>query len=150
QRSSYLAHEALAPWPAWLGRPRLRTSTVVRLRQTRLLLASDPRLSLLTRKRRLAGLRQRCLATWAGRGPRAVGSGGLDLACCVWVGFGDAAKGDFEAEGAEPSGVVGDLAAEVAPALVVVRAKGSGSACRGWTAVCGRPSAGCSRWRAPS
>jgi hypothetical protein len=29
------------------------------------------------------------------------GSGGLGLACGVWVWFGDAAQGDFEAEGAE-------------------------------------------------
>jgi len=42
------------------------------------------------------------------------------LACSVWFGFGDAAEGDFEAEGAEFADVVGDLAADVALALVVV------------------------------
>jgi hypothetical protein len=34
----------------------------------------------------------------------------LRLACSVWVGFGDAAKGDLEAEGAELADVAGDLA----------------------------------------
>ena len=40
------------------------------------------------------------------------GSGGLGLACGVRVWFGDAAQGDFEAEGAELADVVGDLAAD--------------------------------------
>ena len=39
------------------------------------------------------------------------------------VGFGDAAEGDFEAEGAELADVVADLAADIAAALVVVRAE---------------------------
>jgi len=47
------------------------------------------------------------------------GSGGLG-ACCT-AGFGDAAEGDFEAEGAEFADVVGDLPADVLPALVIVR-----------------------------
>ena len=38
-------------------------------------------------------------------------------------GFRDAAEGDFEAEGAELADVMGDLAADVALALVVVRAE---------------------------
>ena len=38
-------------------------------------------------------------------------------------GVGDAAEGDFEAEGAELADVVGDLAADVALAFVVVRAE---------------------------
>ena len=51
------------------------------------------------------------------------GSGGLGGACLVWIGFGAAAEGDVEAEGAELADVVGDLAADVALALVVVRAE---------------------------
>ncbi len=47
----------------------------------------------------------------------------LRLACSVWVGVGDAAEGDFEAGGSELADVVGDLAAHVALALVVVRAE---------------------------
>jgi hypothetical protein len=39
------------------------------------------------------------------------------------VRVGDAAEGDFEAEVAELADVVGDLAADVAAALVVVRAE---------------------------
>jgi hypothetical protein len=39
------------------------------------------------------------------------------------LGSGDAALGHFEAEGAEPADVVGDLAADIALALVVVRAE---------------------------
>ncbi len=46
------------------------------------------------------------------------GSGGLGLACGVWVWFGDAAQGDFEAEGAELADVTGDLAADAGLALV--------------------------------
>ena len=38
-------------------------------------------------------------------------------------GFGAAAEGDLEAEGAELADVVGDLAADVALAFVVVRAE---------------------------
>src|SRR5262249_61984827 len=38
-------------------------------------------------------------------------------------GFGDAAKGDFEAEGAELADVVRDLAVDVAATFVVVRAE---------------------------
>ena len=69
-------------------------------------------------------MRQRTLAIWAGQGLRGrYGSGGLGRACSVWVGFGDAAEGDFEAEGSELADVVGDLAAGVALALVVVRAE---------------------------
>jgi hypothetical protein len=41
----------------------------------------------------------------------------------VGFGFGDAAEGDFESEGAELADVVGDLAVDVAAALVVVRAE---------------------------
>jgi hypothetical protein len=51
------------------------------------------------------------------------GSGGLGRACPVGFGFGDAADGDFEAEGSERADVVGDLAAGVALAVVVVRAE---------------------------
>ena len=69
-------------------------------------------------------MRQRTLAIGAGQGLRGrYGSGGLGRACSVWVGFGDAAEGDFEAEGSELADVVGDLAAHVALALVVVRAE---------------------------
>ena len=50
-----------------------------------------------------------------------MGSGGL--ACPVWLGSGGAAEGDFEAEVAELADVVGDLPADVALALVVVRAE---------------------------
>ena len=50
-----------------------------------------------------------------------MGSGGL--AGPVWLGFGGAAEGDFEAEVAELADVVGDLTAEVGAALVVVRAE---------------------------
>jgi hypothetical protein len=39
------------------------------------------------------------------------------------MGFGAAAEGDFESEGAELADVVGDLAVDVAAALVVVRAE---------------------------
>ena len=46
-------------------------------------------------------------------------SGGLGRAGCVWVGFGDAAERDFEAEGAELADVVGDLAAGGGLAFVV-------------------------------
>jgi hypothetical protein len=51
------------------------------------------------------------------------GSGGLGGACWVGVGFGEAAEGDLEAECAEFADVVGDLAADVALAFVVVRAE---------------------------
>ena len=51
------------------------------------------------------------------------GSGSLGGACLVWIGFGAAAEGDFEAEDAELADVMGDLAADVALALVVVRAE---------------------------
>src|SRR5208283_4702544 len=75
------------------------------------------------------------------------GSGGLGRGCSVRAGFGDAAEGDFETEGSELADVVGDLAAGVALALVVVRAEVLIISCRGWIAACGRPSAWCSRWR---
>ena len=52
---------------------------------------------------------------WCGSGCLVVCSGG--------VRFGEAGEGDFEAEGAELADVVGDLAADVALALVVVRAE---------------------------
>jgi hypothetical protein len=69
-------------------------------------------------------VRQRTLAIWAGQGLRGLdGSGGLGLACSVGFGFGDAAEGDFEAGAAELADVVGDLAAHVALAVVVVRAE---------------------------
>jgi hypothetical protein len=45
------------------------------------------------------------------------------VACSIWFGFGDAAEGDFEADSAELADVVGDLAADVTLALVVVRAE---------------------------
>ena len=48
-------------------------------------------------------------------------SGGL--ARPVRLGSRDAAEGDLEAEGSELADVVGDLAADVAVALVVVRAE---------------------------
>ena len=68
-------------------------------------------------------MRQRTVAIGAGQGLR----GGMGQAawagpCSVWAGFGDAAEGDLEAEGAELADVVGDMAADVALALVVVRA----------------------------
>ena len=78
---------------------------------------------------------------------RRYGSGGLGRGCSVWVGFGDAAEGDFEAEGAELADVVGDLAADDRAGVRSSPGRGPGTACRGWTAACGRPSAGCSRWR---
>jgi hypothetical protein len=69
-------------------------------------------------------MRQLTLAIWCRSGPAGrYGSGGLGRACSVGFGFGGAAEGDFEAEGAELAGVVGDLAADVALALVVVRAE---------------------------
>jgi hypothetical protein len=43
----------------------------------------------------------------------------LGLACPVWAGSGGAAEGDFESEVAELADMVGDLAADVALALVV-------------------------------
>ena len=51
------------------------------------------------------------------------GSGGLGRSCPVWTGFGDAAEGDFEAEGAELADVVGDLPPGAGLAVVVVRAE---------------------------
>src|SRR5271169_3347835 len=67
------------------------------------------------------GARQQAQAVAGGAGAcGAVWSGGLGLACSVWLGFGDAAQGDFEAEGAELADVVSDLPAGVALALVVV------------------------------
>ena len=67
-------------------------------------------------------MRQRTLAIWAGQGLRGwYGSGGLGRACSVGAGFGDAAEGDFEAEGSELADVAGDLAAHVPLAVVVVR-----------------------------
>jgi hypothetical protein len=57
------------------------------------------------------GLRGRC------------GSGGLAVGGSAWFGCGDAAQGDFEAEGAELADVVADLPAGLAAALVVVRAE---------------------------
>ena len=69
-------------------------------------------------------MRQRTLTIGAGQGLAGrYGSGGLDRACSVWVWFGEAAEGDLEAEGAELADVVGDLAAGVALAFVVVRAE---------------------------
>ena len=68
-------------------------------------------------------MRQRTLAIGRVRACGAYGSGGLGRVCSVGFGFGDAAEGDFEAEGAELADVVGDLAADVALALVVVRAE---------------------------
>jgi hypothetical protein len=69
-------------------------------------------------------VRQRTLAAGAGQGLRGrYGSGGLGRSCPVWTGFGDAAEGDFEAEGSGLADVVGDLAAGVALAVVVVRAE---------------------------
>jgi hypothetical protein len=68
-------------------------------------------------------MRQLTLATWCRSGAAGrYGSGGLGWACSVAVGFGfgDAAEGDFETEGAELADMVGDLAADVASALVVV------------------------------
>src|SRR5262249_30772224 len=52
------------------------------------------------------------------------GSGGR-VVCSAWfgVGAGEADEGDFEAEVAELADVVGDLAADAALALVVVRAE---------------------------
>ena len=59
---------------------------------------------------------------WQGPGVR-YGSGGWGLGWCAGVGFGDAGEGDVEAEGAELADVVGDLAAQVGAAFVVVRAE---------------------------
>src|SRR5262245_43457355 len=63
---------------------------------------------------------ERSGAGWNGR----CGSGCL-VACSggVRFGFGDAAEGDFESEGAELADVVRDLAVDVAAAFVVVRAE---------------------------
>ena len=69
-------------------------------------------------------MRQRTLAVGAGQGLRGrYGSGGLGGGCSVRGGFGDAAEGDFEAEGSELADVVRDLAAGVALAVVVVWAE---------------------------
>jgi len=81
--------------------------------------------SLLTRKMEVGWAGGGDPGRRGGSGPAggSQGSGVLGRACSVWVGFGDAAERDFEAEGAEFADVVGDLAADVAPALVVVRAE---------------------------
>jgi hypothetical protein len=49
-------------------------------------------------------------------------SGGRGAGRLAWLGSGDAAEGDFEAEGAELADVVGDLSADAGLAFVVVRA----------------------------
>ena len=69
------------------------------------------------------------------------------LARSVRVGFGDAGEGDFEAEGFDLADVVGDLAAGGGAGVRSSPGRGPGIACRGWTAACGRPSAGCCRPR---
>ena len=83
----------------------------------------------------------------AGQGLRGrYGSGDLGRVCPVGFGFGDAAEGDFEAEGSELAGggrsgggcQAGDRSSP---------GRGPDIACRGWIAACGRPSAGCYRWR---
>src|SRR5258708_12037045 len=51
------------------------------------------------------------------------GSGGLGACWPAWFGFGDAAEGDLEAEGAELANVVGDLPAGAGLAVVVVGAE---------------------------
>ena len=69
-------------------------------------------------------MRQRTLAIGAGQGLRGrYGSGGLGRVCPVGFGVGEAAEGDLEAGGSELADVVGDLAAGVALAVVVVRAE---------------------------
>jgi hypothetical protein len=51
-------------------------------------------------------------------------SGGGGGACCfAWLGFGDAAEGDFVAQGAELADELADLAVVVALAFVVVGAE---------------------------
>ena len=60
-------------------------------------------------------MRQRTLAIGAGQGlPGRYGSGRLGVSWPGGFGFGAAAEGDFEAEVAEFTDVVGDLAAGVA------------------------------------
>ncbi len=56
----------------------------------------------------------------AGRGKVRSGSRGVG---CLVVGCGDAAEGDFEAQGAELADVVGDLPAGAGLAFVVVRSE---------------------------
>ena len=70
------------------------------------------------------GARQRAV-TIAGRLGSAgrYGSGGWGVSWSAWFGFGDAAEGDFEAEGAELADVVADLPADLSAALIVVRAE---------------------------
>ena len=69
-------------------------------------------------------MRQRALAIGAGQGVLGrYGPGCLGRACSVGFGVGEAAEGDLEAEGAELADVMGDLAADVTLALVVVRAE---------------------------
>ncbi len=69
-------------------------------------------------------MRQRTLAIGAGRGlPGRCGSGRWGVSWPGGFGFGAAAEGDFEAEVAEIANVVGDLAAGVGAAFVVVRAE---------------------------
>jgi hypothetical protein len=51
------------------------------------------------------------------------GSGGLVVSCPVWFGFGDAAEGDFEAEGSEFADVAVGLAADAGLAFVVAGAE---------------------------
>ena len=58
----------------------------------------------------------------AGRGFGWCGSGGL-VPCSAWSRFGDAAEGDFEAEGSEFADVAVGLAADAGLAFVVVRAE---------------------------
>ena len=59
----------------------------------------------------------------SGPAGRRYGLAGLGGVWSVWVRFRDAAERDFEAEGAELADVVGDLAADAALALVVIRAE---------------------------
>src|SRR6516162_2887455 len=69
-------------------------------------------------------MRQRTVTGGDGQGLRGwYGSGGPGGVCSVGFGSGDAAEGDLEAEGSELADVVGDLAAHVALALVVIRAE---------------------------
>ncbi len=107
------------PSPSSLGAHRCRAASSSRLPPlARAEVVADPKigpqLGARQQAQAVAGEAGACGAVW---------SGGLGLACSVWLGFGDAAQGDFEAEGAELADVVGDLPAGVALAFVVVNAE---------------------------
>jgi hypothetical protein len=68
------------------------------------------------------GVRQRALAV-GGRAGCVAGFGGAGGLWLAGLAGGEATEGDLEAEGAELADVVGDLAADIGAALVVVGAE---------------------------